>query len=376
MEAKHFWGNSIAQALVAVRNALGPDALILGTRSVPTKNGEGIEITAMADHEEERLEERQRQGGEENSPLSQVSVISGVREELAELKSMFSWLVPGMGHNRVLEELAVQGLSRDIINRLVNEMDGMEGTDQSEKIRHALTLMIPVGGDLEIVRKEGATVCHALIGPTGVGKTTTLVKLTIRLMSLGKCRVGWVSVANRQIVGSEQLAVYAGVLGVPYEYVESKRDLEQVRERFSDCDLVFIDVPGVSPRDTEGFNRMAGFLRETSGIERTLLLSASTNDRDMAAGIERYKRVGFDSLLFTKIDEGNHFGPLINTAITSGYPVSYMTSGQNVVGDLEVATAESMTNLVLPCNGRKPMVQGSQSSLSGSYGARQGQRIY
>ena len=344
MKLRHFWGKDMNDALRGVRAKLGSDALIMDSRCVPSENGEGVEITAM--QEEEDRHGRQKRGGEEGWSRSDSSVISEVRQELSELKSFLGWLVPGMGRNKVLEELLTQGVSPEIIARLAREVEGMEGADEWEKIRQVLARLIPTGGDVESrgERRE----CLALIGPTGVGKATTVVKLTVRLTRQGERRVGWVSLDGRRIAGAEQLGVYAGILGIPHEVLESRDGLGQALERLSDCDLVLIDTAGVNPRDDESLDELAGLTREVADLKSSLLISAATNSRDMSDWVRLYERVGFDSLLFTKVDECRHFGPLINVTLGCGRPLSYITNGQRVVGDLELARYETLACLLSP----------------------------
>lgn len=352
MVPKYFRGKDMAEALKAVKEALGQDAMILETRSVPAMEGTKVEVTAMRENEFRNWVQRQREeeGGDVSG--SSGSVISEVRQEIAELKSMFCLLVPDIGQKSVVEELLTQGLSSKIIVRLSRETELAEGVRVREKIRQALASMIPVGGYMKAI-EEGRG-CLGLIGPAGVGRTTTLMKLTVRLISGVGCRVGWVNVDNRQIGGGEQAALYAGVMGVPYESAESRAGLEQALKRLSDCDFILIDTPGFSPRDEKGIGELASLLRGIPEIKRMLLLNATTNNRDMSDWVKLYGRVGFDSLLFTKVDEGNHFGPLVNNAIISGRPVSYLATGQKVTEDLVVASREGLVDLILPRKERDP----------------------
>jgi flagellar biosynthesis protein FlhF len=371
MELKHFWGRDMEEALRAVRAALGPDALILETRSAPAENGTGknmgVQITAVRDAGEApassaspadegqqqadqcaAVDDQRLEAGSGQNSLSEPpdKELPEVRRELAALKSILCWLIPGIRMGGTLEELVAQGLSPNLVARLAQEMREIDGTDEREKIRQVLTRLIPTGGDVE-TRKERRE-CLALIGPTGVGKTTTAVKLTVRLACRGERRVGWVSLDNRRIAGAEQLAVYAGILGVPYEVAESREGLVQALGHLSSCDLVLIDTAGISPRDSAGLSELAELLQSVPDLQRTLLLSATTNGQDMAAWVETYGTVGFDSLLFTKVDECSHFGPMITIALTCGRPLSYITTGQQLTSDLEVARAEVLACLLLP----------------------------
>jgi flagellar biosynthesis protein FlhF len=360
-QPRQFWGKDMNEALRAVRATLGSDALILDTKSVPKNRGgkkAGVEITATREEAENEGEEAENEGEEvENDEQGgqrtlDVGLLGGaeelreIRQELAELKSMLCWLIPGMGQKKVLEELMTQGISPSILARLAQETQGTEGTDEREKIGQALARLIPTGGDVET--KEEQRKCLALIGPTGVGKTTTVVKLTVRLARQGGHRVGWVNLDNRRIAGTEQLAAYAGVLGIPYEVVENPEDLVQALERLSACDLILIDTAGVSPRDDQGIKELAELTQAIPDLKCSLLLSTATNGRDMTEWVKLYDKIGFDSVIFTKLDECRHFGPLINIALTCGRPLSYITIGQRVVNDLEVARPEVLARLLLP----------------------------
>jgi flagellar biosynthesis protein FlhF len=332
----------MSEALRAVRHSLGPDALILTTRNVAAGDGMAVEVTALADGPEpeaaipEQVSERDRPAAEP---------IDGVRQEIAALRSMLCWLAPGLTHqSEILKTLVAQGLSPEIIARVSAAMKSVAGSDDRTKVFHLLSQLVSSGGQ---VRGDGERECLALVGPTGVGKTTTVVKLTVFESQRRDCRVGWVSTENHRVAGNDPLAVYAGILGVKYETAANRKELKRALDRLADCDLVLVDTPGVSPRDQENIDDLEKLLRGVPNLKRVLLLSAVTNGRDMTDCVKIYGRSGLDSLLFTKLDESRHFGPLINTASTSGRPVSYITLGQNIAGDLEIATPQALASLLL-----------------------------
>jgi flagellar biosynthesis protein FlhF len=347
----------MASALNALRGSLGSDALILETRAVPAQNGGGIEILALAD-----APPTERQGtssfslpkrpdvfsthesDEVHAPLQTVSLPSGdMREELAALRSMLSWLAPGLNHkNRILKSLVAQGLNPDVMARLVDAIHDSEGCDEREKTYRALIRLIPTGGQIpdEVDRL-------ALVGPTGVGKSSSIIKLTVFEGQRLQRRVGWLNLDHRRIASGDPLALYASILGARYETATDVKEARQAWERLADCDLILVDTPGVTPCDEEAMRLLQRVLQPMHGLRRTLLLTASTNGGDMAGWMAGYQRLGFSSLFFTKLDECRHFGPLINTALGSGYPLSYITLGQNIAGDLEAAKAEVLTSLLL-----------------------------
>jgi flagellar biosynthesis GTPase FlhF len=354
METREFWGRDMNEALQAVRVALGPDALILGTREESEENGAsegGVKVTAMGEKSERDVEAPRRSTSTRgrSTAVREESKIEGLKDicqQLEELKSLLHWLVPDLNKGGVLEELAAQGVPPHLLSRLAQEAEGIEGDDERERMRQALVRLIPTGGTVEIRGEKGASL--ALIGPPGVGKTTSVVKLTVHLTRRDNRRIGWISLNNRCVANAEQLAVYAGILGIPYELVENKEGLALAVERLSSCELVLIDAAGVSPGDQEGIAELAEFLQDIPGLRRTLVLSAVTNGPDMNRWAKLYNPVGFDSLLFTMVDACGHFGPLLSTALTCGRPLSYIADGQKVTRDLEVANPEKLARLLLP----------------------------
>jgi len=392
MEARNFIGKDMDEALRALRASLGPDALILQTRHVPAGRGTAVEITALPDEEQkgtptppvrapqvksappplppvnesqmkptppQRNTRPPEEPGEQQALHQLRNLLLGEREqepettgelralrrELSEMKSLFRWFAPCLGRGTVVEELLTQGLSPETLARVMQELS-LQGGEERERVRQALARIIPIGGQLEA--KSHKRECLALIGPTGVGKTTTIVRLTAHFSRRGGRRIGWISLDNRRLAGSEQLAAYAGVLGIPCEVAENKEQLRRAYEKLSTCDLILVDTAGISPHEESGLTELARFMRDIPELRRMLLLNATTNGRDMNDWVTRYQQVGFDSLLFTKLDEGRYFGSIVNTALACGRPLSYLSSGQNVTNSLEPANAETLAQLLLP----------------------------
>jgi flagellar biosynthesis protein FlhF len=356
MNPSRFWGKDMPSALRVVRGSLGPDALILETRSVADKNGGGIEILALPETTQIGKNEVLQSSsnvrpdvlslGQTAVPELQqtISRSSGeMREELAALRSMLSWLAPSLNHkNRILKSLLAQGLSPEIMTQLGEAIQEAEGADEREKTYHALIRLIPTGGQIpdDIDRL-------ALIGPTGVGKSSSIIKLTVFEGQRLQRRVGWLNLDHRRIASGDPLELYATILGARYETASDAKGLRRAWERLADCDLILVDTPGVTSRDEKTILQLHRMLQTVPGLRKALLLSASTNGAELAQWVKDYERFEFGSLLFTKLDECRHFGPLINTALGSGYPLSYVTLGQNMVGDLEAARSEVLTSLLL-----------------------------
>jgi flagellar biosynthesis protein FlhF len=368
METKEFWGRDMSEALQAVRESLGADALILETLSVPSADGEDggerVKVTAFHSPEEQAGAPPpvfRRRGAprepEATLPLrsSAGSVRGGldargwreINTQLADLKTLCCWLIPGMKQSGALSELTAQDVPPELLLQILQEAAGETG-DERDRVRRALLRLIPTGGDMETRDEQRA--CLAFIGPPGTGKTSAVVKLTVHLLRKNDRKIGWVSLDNRRVTGVEELTVYASILGVPCEVAEDAEGLARAIERLSACDVVLIDTPGISPRDAAGLAELAGVLQEQSQLDvrRTLVLSATTNWRDLALWAQRYDRVGYDSLLFSMVDACGCFGPLLNTVLTGDRPLSYLVTGASVTQGIEVARPASVVDLLLP----------------------------
>jgi flagellar biosynthesis protein FlhF len=330
----------MGEALAALRSSLGSDALILETKNHPQDRGGGVEITALA---ENPAGERRDDAERETAARPQALPVDELRQELAALKSMLGWLAPGLNHqDGIVKALMTHGLAPEMIAKLSDAMKRSAGGDDRERWYRAISEWVPSGGQIRSERDR-----LALIGPAGAGKTATLIKLTVFETQRRACRVGWINTDDRHLAAGEPLAIYAGILGVRYENAGNKKELKQALEHLSDCDLILVDTAGVNPRDEESVQNLAKFFHGVPELRRALLLSAATHGRDMAEWVTLYGKVGLNALLFTKLDECRYFGPLINTALSSGVPVSYITLGQNFTGDLEIAKPEVFASLLL-----------------------------
>src|SRR5262249_6337426 len=154
-----------------------------------------------------------------------------------------------------------QGLSPEVTARISTLMEETAGIDDREKLYGALNRLIPSGGIV-----QDAVDRLALIGPTGVGKTMNMIKLTVLESQRLKRRIGWINADYRCLTGTEPLALYANILGVRYEVAENGNDLRSALERLNDCDLVLIDTAGTNPRDQQAMSDLAELFNDLTGV--------------------------------------------------------------------------------------------------------------
>lgn len=261
--------------------------------------------------------------------------------------------------------LRTQGIESVLIRRILERMHFPErcgaaaGEETGEGARKAargtFRRFVEVAGELAAERPEGVApgggfgkidLTHprriALVGPTGVGKTTTIAKIASHYALNRNRSVALVTLDTYRIAAAEQLRTYARLLGVPFEVVDDLSTLDATLRRFSDCDLVLVDTPGHSPADAPALGRLSSAIAGSASLEAHLVIPATLRGEEMRRVMRSFRAMRYDSLIFSKIDEATCLGEILNAWLLGGYGVSYLTMGQRVPEDLEPATIEML----------------------------------
>ncbi len=186
----------------------------------------------------------------------------------------------------------------------------------------------------------------ALVGPTGVGKTTTIAKLAAMDRFTEGRKVALVTVDNFRIAAVEQIKVYANILGIPLKPVEQVRDLPRVLKGLEGFDRVYVDTAGKGPGDGGYVEELRQAFRESQGVHCMLLIGATTNEMDAHHAVQWFSRLSPESLTITKTDECGHFGPMLSRICDGGLPLAYLTNGQRVPDDVESATPQMLLKVL------------------------------
>jgi len=187
----------------------------------------------------------------------------------------------------------------------------------------------------------------AFVGPTGVGKTTTLAKIAAQLKLKRGLRVGIVAADTYRIAAVDQLKTYAEILGLPVEIAASPRDAARACESLSDVDVILIDTAGRSQNDHMKLSELKAFLASAEPDETHLVLSATASMRTLAREAEAFGSVGVDRMILTKLDEAASFGALVTLVERLGKKLSFLTHGQEVPDHIEIARSRRLAALVL-----------------------------
>lgn len=227
---------------------------------------------------------------------------------------------------------------------------GGEDNIESDKVRifmrRVISDFIPIAAPIQL--DPAKVQVAALVGPTGVGKTTTIAKLAAYAKLNLKQKVALLSMDTYRIGGADQLQQYAQILQVPVHVIITVDDLKNALNFYQNHALVLIDTPGHQQGETDRLDQLGTFLGALPLVETHLVLSATAKPRDLVEVEQRYERLRPNRLIFTKLDETCTFGPILSTVIRIKRPLSYLGTGQEIPQDLELATSRRIADLILP----------------------------
>ncbi|RMF48108.1 MAG: flagellar biosynthesis protein FlhF [Deltaproteobacteria bacterium] len=187
----------------------------------------------------------------------------------------------------------------------------------------------------------------ALVGPTGVGKTTTIAKLAAEYLRQRNGRVALFTIDTYRIAAPEQLRIYGDIMNLPVEVIYSPEQLRTAFAAHSDKDLILIDTSGRSHHDQTGMSELAAFLGPDARTENHLVLATGTRGRDLTDIVASFRRIPLASLIFSKIDETRQRGALLDLPLRQNLPISYLTNGQRVPEDILAAEPTLVAECIL-----------------------------
>ena len=402
MTMQTFKAPTMGEALTQVKSVMGTDAVILHTRTFQTRQWWGlrkremVEITAgkgiNIGHRSARRPGAQavasiaaqapasnsgtytRAGAAPRNPVegsrqlldtpgAQSVALLGLTQEMNALKGMvkdlvtqtrarqtpqvpedlFDYYVQLIG-SEVSEELATEIIKT--LQKNVRPEHYQQPEYMKDRLADQLEKLLPTAGPIVRTKTTGPHVV-ALIGPTGVGKTTTIAKLAANLKLREKHRVGLITLDTYRIAAVDQLKRYADIIGAPLRVVNGVDDLREAMRAMSDVDFLLIDTAGRSPNDTLKLNELKSLLNAAGPDEVHLVLSTTASPECLQLAINRFADVRVDKIIFTKLDEAAHVGVVLNTLRKVNKGLSYITTGQDVPDDIEVGKGKRLAQLIL-----------------------------
>jgi flagellar biosynthesis protein FlhF len=359
-----FKAATMAEALGQVRAAMGNDAVILHTRKYQLRGWLGlgrrevVEITAGCG-----INVPSRATWPNAADVPAREPLIGLAAEVSTLKGMVKDLVTHVRQQKTPEvpeelfepylHLVENQISEDVAIEIIREMKKQLRPEHlahpqfvREKIADQIERLLPAAGPIARGR-NGRPHVVALIGPTGVGKTTTIAKLAANLQLREKQRLGLITIDTYRIAAVDQLKKYADILDSRLRIVSSPEDLRDAVASMGDCNFVLIDTAGRGPNDALKLRELKTFLAAAAPDEVHMVISTTASQECMELAIERFSDVRVDRLIFTKLDEAKHHGIVLNIARKIGKPISYITTGQDVPDDIEVAEGRRLAEIIL-----------------------------
>jgi flagellar biosynthesis protein FlhF len=387
MEVRSYRAGTLGEALQLVREELGPDAAVIETKEVRSRCWRGIfgrrqiVVTASTDVEVASHFANDASANftpfapdprdiapsapECVPPIDQMSFRERFRRDLAlsvssnsELDQINDTTERQMPEAvfRVFAGLVDAEVPEEVAQELIaNVRSSGESLDEGvlrQKILRCVEDGLNIGGPIQVTPGDRRVV--ALVGPTGVGKTTTIAKLAANFRLRDNHKVGLITVDTYRIAAVDQLRTYADIIDLPMEVVSTPREMRDAVCRLSHLDLILMDTAGRSPRDELKLQELKTMISEAGADEVHLVLSATAGAHSLKKLARCFAEVGTTALTLTKLDEATGLGNLLPLLRGCELPLSYLTNGQNVPDDIFVADRQ---NLAASALGLKPILR-------------------
>lgn len=369
MKIKKYIADSVPEAMQRIRSELGREAVILNSKPIRTGGWLGLfskkrfEVTAAVDDHVARQAERGLQDGA-GSSFQQVlksqfphaeeagSLTPQLMRELKEMKQSIQMLAAArQGEPAPRHPLAQYLLRQEVDPQLIEEWtprfpeyQGVAQEDFWSKAKSVLAQEIEqwVAPRLGRPISKETRMVH-FIGPTGVGKTTTIAKIAAEYVLHKKQKVGLITADTYRISAVEQLRTYANILDVPMEVVFSPQEMERAIEKLSGTDLILMDTAGRNYHNPMHVSELKSFFQHSLQHETFLVLSATMKSEDLLSIVDVFATMPNQQVIMTKLDETRTYGNLLNLLYRTEVKLAYLTDGQNVPDDIMQASPQQIS---------------------------------
>ena len=369
MKVKKFVAPTLKEASALMKKELGNDAFILSTRVLNKKTDLGVqkffEITSGVEEELDMvLAEVENRGSKKEESFSdellklQKQVIGKVKSNSNNGESDTIVIAPKQRKKakvsagqlkEYVDKLIYQEVSKPIIKSIVNQIkkseEFIDPSNIEDYVITSLSSIIPTT-NFEI-KKRGKQKIVAIVGPTGVGKTTCIAKLAAISKILNNLKIGIISIDTYRLGAIDQLRIFSEVSSIDMLVAYEPSEMPALIKKFSDKDLIFIDTAGRAQRNITELKKTKEFLDVVNLDETYLAISATNSTKNLNDVAKKFEFFDYSALVVTKIDEGVVFGNIMNVAITSKKPLIYLTNGQVIPDDIIAADSDFIAKMVV-----------------------------
>ena len=371
MKIKKFIAPTLKEATASMKKELGNDAFILSTRVIDKKTDLGIqkyfEITSGVEEELDMVLEKVIPQNKKVAPSLtdelrdlQKRVIGNASKNNFKIDENIVIAPKPKGRIQVtsdqikeyVDKLIYQEVSKPIIKLIVNQikksLEFINPSNIEDYLITALSSLIPTT-NFEI-KKRGKQKIVAVVGPTGVGKTTCIAKLAAISKILNNLKIGIISVDTYRLGAIDQLRIFSEVSNIDMLVAYEPNEMPALIKKFSDKDLIFVDTAGRAQRNSKELEKTKEFLDAVKVDEIYLALSATNSTKNLIDVSKKFELFNYSAIVVTKIDEGVVFGSILNVIVNSQKPLIYLTNGQVIPDDIIAADSDFVAKMVVTGN--------------------------
>lgn len=393
MKIKKYVVNDMNEAMTRIRYELGADAIIISQRRVRKRGFLGLfskkslEVTAAIDNyskeKKHNCNSEYKFNNEDNIEIIKKMIekrnnnvkfdtdryketlvpkndkfqnkspkgneneeTNALMEEIRNLKNAVENIVKNQKLNEeenssLMKFFKDMDLEKELIENILKKIGNLEDNkDEREKIKIVIKDSINI--KLNSIGK-----ITVLVGPTGVGKTTTIAKLAGKLALIDKKKVGLITIDTYRIGAVEQLKTYADIMNIPFKVVFSIKDMEKAIADLEYCDVILVDTTGRSSKNMMQISELRAFIEKIEEKSVHLVISASTKNKDIETIIKGYNVLEYENIIITKLDETSTYGSILTILDKAKKPISFITTGQDVPDDIKEANKEEIAKIIL-----------------------------
>lgn len=376
MKVKRYIAKDVQEAMIKVKSELGRDAIILHTRKIKKPGLGGLfkkplfEVVAAVDSKnrennksiispkQSSVRNRTFTSSMDSMPNTEIREMNTINSEISSIKSLLNNVLEKMDgeseakvpsilqkYEEIFEDKnVIRSVSDKILSIVSRQISISDKNDQSIKNAIKIILKDYLGSPFVIDNDSKKQNIIFFVGPTGVGKTTTIAKLAAKQTIMHNKSVALITADTYRIAAVDQLRTYSEILNVPITVIYEQNELKDAMEKYSDKDFIFIDTAGRNHKNSELLAELKTLISNVDSPTVFLLLSLTTGYKDMKSIIESYQFLDYYNLLFTKSDEASSLGNILNAKFLSSMPLSYITTGQSVPDDIEVIDIDKIVN--------------------------------
>ncbi len=379
MIIKKFVANTEQEAVMMAKEEMGSNAVVLNIKTTKQRGfkrlfkKDTVEITAALEDKttssipvnkiniavDDNTEKEEKKPTAIEEKLDNLQSILESRMANSEEKELDNVKTEKNANFTFIQLIYNQLLENEVdekyINQIISEIESsLKKESNLDTILASVyqKIVLKLGSPVEISLEDKKTKVAFFVGPTGVGKTTTIAKIASMFKLDKEAKVAMITSDTYRIAAVEQLRTYANILDVPLQVVYTLEELNDAIDKFKEYDLILIDTAGRSHKNKEQCMEMLHFVNdcvipENCTKEVFIVLSASTKYKDLENIVDVYGEIGNYNLIFTKLDETSAFGNILNIKLKTGVNLSYVTSGQVVPDDISLIDAQKMAKSLL-----------------------------